>query len=99
MTERITAYARKGQWDKYKEAIKKRWKAYVKESQPQSGGDEGLPEGEALMLMANRLPIELWIEPEIWTAAREKAGQDARLKATIRLLLKMWVDGVVDPWA
>ncbi len=99
MSERITAYARKGQWDKYKDAVKKRWKVYVKESQSQSGGEEGLPEGEALLLMANRLPIELWIEPEIWTAAREKAGQDARLKATIRLLLKMWVDGAVDPWA
>jgi len=99
MVDRITAFARKGQWDKYKEAMKKRRKAYDKEKHSRSEDGTDLPENEALVLMANRLPIELWIEPELWGAAREKAGEEARLKATIRQLLKLWVDGGVDPWA
>ena len=100
MADRMTTLAKKGQWSKYKGEAKKLWKAYAKTYRLEGEGLDGT-EGigdEALVLMANRLPVELWIEPAVWNAAREKAGSDARLKATLRELLKLWLDGEVDPW-
>jgi hypothetical protein len=50
---------------------------------------------------ADRPPLEfhhLPCDSELWEAASEKAGGDARLKAIIRKLLREWVSGdTTDP--
>ena len=92
------ALAKEGDWENYRRLIKTKWKKYVEEcNSGTDGGSMGI-DREALILMANRLAIELWIEPELWLAAKDKAGETSLLKATVRKLLEMWVDGDVDPW-
>ena len=41
---------------------------------------------------------DLLIEPGLWNAARDKAGNDDHFRATIGELLKLWLAGEVDPW-
>ncbi len=98
MTDRISELGRQGQWDEYKAAVKKRWETHVHKRARQADDDPLKDHQAALMMLANKLPIELWIEPRLWEAARQKAGDERRLKATIRELLKLWVAGDVEPW-
>lgn len=97
MSDRLTEFAKKGQWDRYKQEIKKQWETHIAELADHE--DAALDvQIDALLMAANRLPIELWIEPELWEDAKEKAGSGRQLKAIIRSLLKMWVEGAVEPW-
>ena len=97
MSDRVTELAKKGQWNKYKQEIKKKWEAHIAEQAEHEDATLDV-QIDALLMAANRLPIELWIEPELWESAKEKAGSDRELKATIRSLLKMWVEGTVETW-
>ena len=98
MADRVSEFARHGQWDEYKQEIKRKWKKYIKSSRSPGDGPPLEMERDVLMLMANKLAVEMLIEPELWQAARNKAGDDIRLKATVRELLKMWTEGKIDPW-
>ena len=98
MADRVTGYAKRGEWDKYKKAVKRKWKKYIDEKSKECAENPIEMERDVLVLMANRLPVELMIEPELWHAAQEKAGKGYQLKATIRELLKLWVAGNIDPW-
>ncbi len=97
MADPITEYAKQGHWETYKSEIKKLWREYIQNDLAQ-GGDPTALNREAMLMLSNKLPIELWIEPELWNAAKGKADGEAPLKATIRLLLQRWVDGQIDPW-
>jgi hypothetical protein len=96
MTDRIGEFAKKGQWDKYKKAVKKEWEAYVEEQKVELNDSPIDMDPELVVMLANKLPIELWIEPNLWQAALDKAGDDRQLKAIIRALLREWVNGGVS---
>lgn len=99
MTDRITELGRRGQWEEYKATVKKRWETHVRQHAKSADEDPLQDRRAALLMLANKLPIELWIEPRLWNAAKQKAGDEQRLKATIRELLKLWVGGQIDPWS
>jgi hypothetical protein len=97
LSDPVSEFAKKGQWKEYKRAVKNKWEVYISEQVDREDATLDV-HVDALLMAANRLPIELWIEPELWEAAKERAGSDRQLKATIRSLLKMWVEGGVNPW-
>ncbi|MBN1954555.1 MAG: hypothetical protein JW900_05835 [Anaerolineae bacterium] len=99
MADKVTRLAKQGLWEEYRQTIKAKWKEYVlKEGKLKTGNTALDLEHDTLVMLANRLPIELLIEPELWQKAQAMADGDYMLKATIRKLLEMWVKGKVDPW-
>lgn len=98
MADQMTELAKSGRWDTYKQTVKSRWEQHIENYQAQAANPSLDLEVDVLLMAANRLPIELWIEPDLWQAAQDKAGDSRWLKATIREMLKLWVAGDVDPW-
>jgi hypothetical protein len=97
MTDKLTELAKQENWDKYEKAIARLWREYTRE--------KALPSGRVTLSLspvgrATQAAIKARgrLEPELWFAANEKAGHPTKLKATIRELLKLWLDGQVDPW-